>query len=268
MRAWYCWSGAPPLETLLRQIARREFGPGSEDRVLKAWDHFSRAVRLVPDTGPRWVTNNGVAAPMFLEKPEPRAMTVEHSWFNQGLWTLTSRLNPYWPFTWHVMFLWPDFTNKTNAAEQYARTFTLPVFNKYLLLAADEFEEGLRSYREAALQAPQPLAQRAAREVLLVEQMQRTLRSGQAVLEFEDLRFRLARSKDPSASSRMLDRMAALLKEEIARTELSLETAKRDSRLGYEWEMDYVYTPYVLREKLELLKTTLSEQLPAYRKTR
>ena len=31
MRDWYSWSDAPPLDDLLRQIARRDFGAGSED---------------------------------------------------------------------------------------------------------------------------------------------------------------------------------------------------------------------------------------------
>jgi hypothetical protein len=36
--------------------------------------------------------------------------------------------------------------------------------------------------------------------------------------------------------------------------------------LGYEWETDYFYTPEALEEKLRLLRLTLEEQIPAYRK--
>jgi hypothetical protein len=64
----------------------------------------------------------------------------------------------------------------------------------------------------------------------------------------------------------MLDRMAEILEHEITRTRASLETARRDSRLGYEWENDYMYWPGVLEKKLELLQVTLSEQIPAYRR--
>jgi len=45
-----------------------------------------------------------------------------------------------------------------------------------------------------------------------------------------------------------------------------LKTTQLDSRLGYESEMDYVYTPFVLKEKLQLLYETLKEQIPAFRK--
>jgi len=64
----------------------------------------------------------------------------------------------------------------------------------------------------------------------------------------------------------MLDRMATILPEEIHRTESSREAALCDSRLGYEWAQDYFYSPYTLDEKLKLLRVTLEEQLPAYRK--
>ena len=60
--------------------------------------------------------------------------------------------------------------------------------------------------------------------------------------------------------------METILREEIARTELSLLAATRDSRLGFQSECDYVYTPYSLREKLESLHETLEKQLPERRK--
>ncbi len=265
MRAWYSWSDAPPLDDLLRAVARREFSAGTEKLALDAWDHFSRAIRLVPDTGPNMGTTNAIGAAFFFEKPQPRAMTVEHSWTDQQRWIAGSDINPYWPYAPTRVILWPDFTNQVNVAARYARPFSLPVFNKYLLLAADEMEAGLRSYRQAALSAPPAKKAGAYREVLLAEQLQRMMRSDQAILEFEDLRFNLDKTSGRAARARMLDRMSAILKDEIARTRASLETQRRDSRLGYEWEQDYFYTPYVLEEKLKLLRVTLVQQIPAYR---
>ena len=196
----------------------------------------------MPDTGPTWGTNNAVATPLFFERPEtPRIVSFEHSWIDQDKWSQVCRVNPYWPYTPAEFILYPDFTNQVNVAERYVRPFTLPVFQKYLLLAADEMEKGLESYRAAALAAPASRQKGAFREVLLAEQLQRMIRSEHAVLEFEDLRFRLA-NNDPSERLRMLDRMTEILKDEIVRTQASLETARRDSRLGYEWEQDYLST--------------------------
>ncbi len=60
--------------------------------------------------------------------------------------------------------------------------------------------------------------------------------------------------------------MTALLRAERARTVSSFETARRDSRLGYEWEQDYVYTPEIIAEKIKLIDETLDRQIPAYRR--
>jgi hypothetical protein len=264
LRAWCSWSGAPPFDDLLRAIARREFGPGSEDLVLTAWDHFSKAIRLVPDTGPYMGVTNSIGAPLFFQKP--RAIVVEHSWAVPGIQAGDVPVSEYWPYAPERVIFVPDFSNRTNAATRYASPFTLPVFNKYLLLAADEMETGLRSYRKAALNASADKRKGAFREVLLAEQLQRMMRSDQAILEFEDLRLRLEKAADLTSRTRILDRMTAILKEEFARAQAARETQLRDSRLGYEWEQDYFYTPDVLAEKIKQIRAALDREIPAYRK--
>ena len=265
MRAWYAWSDAPPLDELLRQIARREFGAGSEEAVLAAWKRFSEAIQVYPDTGPNWGSCNALAAPLFFEKPKPRAMTLDHSWSDQSLWSHQSQLNPYWPYVPSRLIFWPDFSNRRNAAQSYAGFFSIPVFQKYLKLAADRMEEGLQLYRQAALRAPEAKRTGAFREVLLAEQLQRMMRSESAIIEFEGLRLDLAKAASSEEKSALLQKMKALLEEERARTQSAWEAARRDSRLGYEWEQDYIFTPDTIREKLRLLEDTLNSQLPAYR---
>src|SRR5262249_49714923 len=130
--------------------------------------------------------------------------------------------------------------------------------------AADEMERGLRHYRRAALSAGPERAPRAFREVLLAEQMQRMLRSAHAILEFEDLRFRIGTGEGPQQI--LLDRMQTILGEEIERTKASLDAALRDSRLGFQWEQDYVYSPHVLREKLRHLRRVQTIELPRLRR--
>ncbi len=250
----------------MRSIARREFGPGSEDRVVAAWDHFSKAIRLVPDTGPNMGTNNSVGSPFFFERPKLRAITADHSWSVPGIEAGGVRVSPYWPYAPDRVILVPDFTNRTNAAARYASPFSLPVFNKYLLLAADEMEKGLAGYRQAGLKAPASKQKSAFREVLLAEQLQRMMRSDQAILEFEDLRLKLAKAAAAGERGKIVDRMAAILREELARTQAARSTQMRDSRLGYEWEQDYFYTPDALADKIEQIRGVLAVEIPAYRK--
>lgn len=278
LRAWTCWTGAPPFEELLGAVAARKFGAEQKEMVLEAWNHFSQAIRVTPDTGPNMGTNNAVGNPLFFQEPPLRTGTFTHSWKDHNKWMgyFGSLLNPYWPFTVSRMVFYPDFTNRTNKAEQYARRATgvvvepetnvLPVFLKYLRRASDHMEEGLKLYRAAALASPEAKRQVAVREVVVAEQIQRMMQSNCAVLEFEDLRLQLVAEEDPEKAAAILGTMEAILREEIDRTERSLLAATRDSRLGFQSEQDYVYTPYSLREKLESLHETLEQHLPDYRK--
>jgi hypothetical protein len=278
LRAWYCWSDSPPLEELLGAIATRDFGAEGKPKVLEAWQHFSEAIRLVPDTGPNMGTNNAIGNPLFFQEPPLRTATFHHSWRDHEFWMshFGGSLNPYWPFTVARMVFYPDFSNRSNKAENYARGATglqtppevkvLPVFLKYLQQASQQMEDGLRLYRAAALASPPSKRETAVREVVVAEQMQRMMQSDHAILEFEDLRLKLVAEQDQQAASAIVDRMVNILRDEIARTERSLLAATRDSRLGFQFEQDYVYTPYSLTEKLKILRDTLEEQLPPQRK--
>jgi hypothetical protein len=278
LRAWYCWTDRPSLDDLLRRFAAREFGKRNADIVIEAWKHFSDAIKLVPDTGPRMGTNSAVGNPIFFEKPPPRTATFNYSWKDQNQWMgyLRAGIVPEWPFTAFYLIFCPDFTNRTNRAESYARTASgvqtdpdtplLPTFLKYLRMAAAQMEKGLALYRQAALNAPPPKQQRALREVVVAEQLQRMILSNAAILEFEDLRFTFVSRDQEGDANALIDRMEQIVKEEIERTELSLVAATHDSRLGFQFEQDYVYTPYSLREKLAVLRDTLERQLPNVRK--
>jgi hypothetical protein len=278
LRSWYCWSDAPPLEELLGAIASRNFGVSGTEMAIKAWDLFSQAIRLVPDTGPTMGTSNSIGNPLFFQEPPARTATFRYSWTDQEMWMgyLGGEINPYWPFTVSRLVFYPDFMNRVNKAENYARDTSgiqagneiavLPVFLKYLRQAADKMEEGLNLYRAAAMGSPESKRPLAIREVVIAEQLQRLIQSDHAILEFEDLRLQMAAEPDTQKAGIILDRMESILRDEITRTELSLLAASRDSRLGFQQECDYVYTPYSLSEKLGILKETLNIQLPAARR--
>jgi hypothetical protein len=138
------------------------------------------------------------------------------------------------------------------------------VFLKYLNLAAEKMEEGLKLYRDAAINCPETKKGKAVKDVMIAEQLQRMISSEHAILEFENLRLNFETGKNNSAQ--LLDKMESIILEEIGRTELSLKAAERDSRLGFQQECDYVYSPYSLREKLDLLHETLEKHLSEARK--
>jgi len=83
-------------------------------------------------------------------------------------------------------------------------------------------EDGLKLYREAALGSPESKRQQAVREVVIAEQLQRMMQSLYAILEFEDLRMQQVNENDSQKEGAILDKMENIVREEIARTELSL----------------------------------------------
>src|SRR5690606_20081479 len=265
---------------LLEKTAARIFGQKNVSNAIKAWEHFDNAIRLVPDTGPNMGTNNAIGNPLFFKEPPLRTATFHRSWTDHNAWTgyLGSYLNPYWPFTVKRMVFVPDFTNQTNRAEQYARSATgivadpntklLPVFLKYLKGAAEEMEKGLKYYRKAALESPEWKKPIALREVMVAEQLQRMMESNAAILEFEDRRMRWVATENKQEGLRILDEMEGILKREIERTKLAQIAVSRDSRFGFQFEQDYVYTPFSLSEKMRSLRETLEVHLPAARKER
>jgi hypothetical protein len=277
LRAWTCWSDAPSEEALFSVLADRIFGKEGRLKAIKAWECFSQAIQIVPDTGPNMGTNNAVGNPLFFQIPPLRTNSYYHSWtdFDKWMGYFGGQINPYWPFTVSRMVFYPDFTDKTNKAEEYARSATgieadeniklLPVFLRYMTQAADKMEEGLKLYREAALAGPESKRQQAVREVVVAEQLHRMMQSDCAILEFEDLRLKQEVEKDSKKKEDILDRMENIVREEIVRTELSLLAATRDSRLGFQFEQDYVYTPYSLKEKLGVLEETLNRHIPKAR---
>jgi len=271
-RAWTCWTDAPGKDELLQGIASKIFGAAQTKDVLEAWDLFSQAIRLVPDTGPNFGTNNAIGNPLFFQQPVARTATYKYSWADEKK---RLPLNPYWPFTVSRMVFYPDFSNKTNKAEKYARSATglqvgdeikvLPIFLKYLYQAAEKMEAGLKLYRMAAQNCSPSKKEGAFREVVVAEQLHRMMLSDHAVLEFEDIRIQLMAESDKRQALKLVGKLEDIARLELERTELSLQAAEKDSRLGFQFEQDYVYTPYALSEKIGSLRETLEKHLPDYR---
>ena len=155
LRAWSCWSDAPPLEELLGAIAARDFGAGGKEMVLKAWDHFSQAIRLVPDTGPNMGTNNAVGNPLFFQEPPLRTATFTHSWTDHDKWMgyFGGQHQPLLAVHRLAHGLLPRLHEpdepgraRTRGARPASRSGrrreVLPVFLKYLRQASDQMEEG------------------------------------------------------------------------------------------------------------------------------
>jgi len=273
----YCWDNALPREQVLHQIASREFGGACSDEVVKAWGLFSEAIRLVPDTG-HGLLCNACAAPLFFDEPPIRVwQNAKDSEMGKNT-KYENTLDEYWPYVPQWALLCPDFSNNHNIAEIYCKSymeyfeqgrsgpgekgFSLKTFLKYLQKAADKMEAGLIIYRAAAEKSPESKCTKAIKHVLIAEQIRNLLLSDMTILEFEDIRFKLF--QNPTANRQLIDRAYALLKDELVRVSDFMAIIKKDSRMGFESEADYFYTPYILQEKIALLNDIINRQIPGF----
>jgi hypothetical protein len=157
-------------------------------------------------------------------------MIFDSSYQDPKLWSKASGIRLYWPYATTQFILLPDFSNQVNTAEHHAHPFSLPVFKRCPLLAVNYMKNGLQSYRTLIASVAKRYG--AYHEVLIAEQMQRMMRSEAAILEFDDLRYRLYCTEDRDKERQMLDRVSEIVREEITRTQFSLKTALRDSLLA------------------------------------
>ena len=155
LRAWYSWSDAPPIASCCG-IARREFGAGSEELVLKAWEQFSGRSAGFRIRAPPWAPTVQLRSLLFRETQTGAYANARTFMAGSGPLDGGTGINPYWPYVLPLVSALAGLQRyKQTWRRDYARPFSLAVFNKYLLLAADEMQKGLESYRRAALQRQQ-----------------------------------------------------------------------------------------------------------------
>lgn len=99
------------------------------------------------------------------------------------------------------------------------------------------------------------------KDIGLAEALALQFASGHDIMQFYALREAL-----PGGDVSVLDRMAAIVRQEIKRSERMLELCEQDSRLGFHSEAEgYKYFPAKLRWRIELLQELLREEFPAVR---
>lgn len=85
VRAWYYWTDASELDEVLGAVASRDFAQDSRNKITNALKYFSKAIRLLPDTGPNMGTNKAIGNPLFVQEPPSRTTTFTHSWSNHNV---------------------------------------------------------------------------------------------------------------------------------------------------------------------------------------
>jgi hypothetical protein len=239
--AWLSYTNPPPVDGLLRALARRDFGPGQEDLVLGAWRDFSEAIWSFPFYfGLSYPMNAGLAQPFWLDPKAPNPRPWRRGFVNSA----------------EAMSLADQSAGGVNGPENRLR---LAEFNRL-------WHEGLTKMQTAVAAAPAAVRSRAesnwhtARSI--GDKSAMTLR----LVRWFDARNRLAKATGPEESRAALDELEAVGREELAACQSAVPMYLCDSRFGHLNHGRGCFTAMSILNKIEALEKTLNEQLPAARK--
>lgn len=241
---WHSWSPPPDTGELLRRMARRDFGPGTEEAALRAWRQWSDAISHYPFSGPMAMgpIQKGPAHPLFLDPGYRPAHHYGRQFKNDLSWTAP-----------------------------WGADLALAQLDKL----EQAWERGVKSWQEVVERASPSLRGNARRHEGVGRALLACIRSARNVGRFYQLRDRLWKETDPHQALSLLDQLETLAEQERANAREILPFIARDSRLGYANSggssqtgvpRGGIYSPRSIEKKIEQVNRLLQEELPEYRK--
>ncbi|NUQ62484.1 MAG: hypothetical protein HUU20_08345 [Pirellulales bacterium] len=232
---WCSWDGEPPIDALLLDVARRDFGPKAAPAFVDAWRRFSKGITYYPYSdgvgrypGPIQV---GPAHPLPLDRTLPGGGWVR-DWQNDLKWT-----RPWGP----------------------------EIVLKYFGLLEAEWREAVQMMEQALADVPAEKREAARRELGVGKSLWVCVRSCLNFTQFFLERDKLYAEQDPAERGEIAARMRSIAEAELANARVGLELCKADSRIGYtsHARIGGVYTPALIRRKIEQVEKML-EELPKF----
>ncbi len=245
---WSFWSASPSRDEALRQIAVRDFGAAGAPHALRAWEHWSEAIRhYVP-------TNEDQYGP--------------------------NRIGPSYPLIFHP-HITRTFTSQELDVHAFVKTLYHPFENAQQSPGPLRIDAEIRSYRHmrrllgrglaemgrAIRLAPAAKREAGQRQALLVQFMANTVTTTLHVKEWWKLNQRLFVARDRRTLHRLLDALVKVARAEMVNARATIPLVQRDSRLGWEPIMTYMCDKARLEWKLRQVQRVLEDEIPCYRKT-
>lgn len=237
---WLSYTNPPPVDELLRAMARRDFGPGQEDLVLGAWGDFSEAIWSFPFYyGLSYPMNMGLAQPFWLDAKAANPRPWRRGFVN----------------SLEAMDLAETSTARSNGPENRTR----------LAEFQSRWEDGLAKLQEAVAAAPAAVRGRA-------EDNWRTARTiadkGAMTLRLArwfDARNRLEKAQSAAEAIRALDELERTGREELVADRAALPLYLCDSRMGHLNHGRGCFTAMSILDKIEALEEVLETDIAARR---
>jgi hypothetical protein len=233
-------------DDFLRRLASLEWGKHSE-AVVSAWKCFAEGYGHFPLTnhfqywGPM---HDGVVWPLLLRpRDAPLAPT----------WQIASESTRQ-----------PNAPSGDRIGECLGDSYTLAEALAECRSMSDRWNRGVGILR--AVEADSAVSAELRRDIGVARALGIQFRSGLNILQFYDLRERMAR-EEPATQMQSLKEMRQIVDEELRNGSELIRLCSRDSRLGFHSEAEgYKYFPELIRWRMDRMKELLDVEIPALSK--
>jgi len=234
---WYSWAPAPPINELLANLARRDFGDPAVPYAISAWDHFSKGIQHYPYSdfvsrtpGP---IQKGPTQPLFLD-PNVKPGLPWRSWQNDLKWT-----QPWGP----------------------------AIAAKHLRLLEEEYIAGLADLAKARELTTDAVHRvELDREIGIARTIQASVHSVLNLIEWVPIRDVYVKTPPGPERDKLRERLLAIARDELANARAALPAVEADSRLGASSEgggmqPGGLFSPALIRHKIGLTEDLIERQL-------
>ncbi len=232
MMAWSDASADP--EEALRELAARNFGPGTVDAVVEGWKIISDAMEDFPSSVPVMYygpVNRGLAFPLFLE-----------------------RINKPFPRSWLL-----DIVAEGDDLDSWTKPFGAEHVIRCFRTVADGFAKGAERMLSALPQTSGGDAEALKREAGVAQICALQFRTAANIAEFILTRNKWLDTDDADEKAQLRERIVQILRDELDICEQALELVDADPRLGFHGEAyGYLFNRPLIEEKVRRIKEMLT----------
>jgi hypothetical protein len=237
---WLSYTNPPPVDDLLRAMARRDFGPGQEDLVLGAWRDFSEAIWQFPFYyGLSYPMNAGLAQPFWLD---PKTMNPRP--WRRGFVNSLEQMD-----------LADRATSRSNGQENRGR----------LQQFQSRWHQGVVKLTQAFSAAPPSVRSRAQDNLRTARTIDDKAAMTLRLVRWLDARNRLTKAKTSTDALEALKDLEKVGREELTADREALPLYLCDSRMGHLNHGRGCFTALSILDKIEALQRVLDVEIPAAR---
>jgi hypothetical protein len=241
---WYTWEPQPEVDTLLREMATRDFGAAAVPKVVEAWARFSHALGYYPFSSGTTILGpiqKGPSHPLFLDANYRPVNSKGRNFTNDLQWTM-----PY-------------------GAEITA---------KYFRLMQEEWQRGVALLEESVHDVPPGKKHNLEQEIGITKVQLACVNTTLNLIAFCQARLGLATGPSSQEAQQALDQMAEIARREMENSQQALAYVKADSRLGYANSAltetigvgrGGIFSPVSIEKKIACVRRLLDTEVPAYR---